>query len=381
MPEASKHALTVVMMIGPAGESPAERFVAEGRAAAAWDAIETLAAAPPVERIIVATPDRSWAQATSALDFTLDLDRAGEPFHFGRRLAELCQRYSLGRIFYLGGGSLPLLAREALSEVLGEIVDVPAPSAVTNNLYSCDWFALSTVEPLARLAQRLPRDNALGWVLKTEAGVAVRSLEPSAGTRVDIDTPFDLLLLSLHPQLTGKLRDYLSRAVTQIDTARLRAALRVLATPGSQAALVGRVASAAWAHLEAHTQVWLRVYSEERGMAASGRQAAGRARSLVAAHLAAVGEARFFAELAEMAEAAFIDTRPLLAHHGLWPPPADRYASDLGRWEWVGNPLLRRFTQAAVQARFPVVLGGHGVVAGGLYALVDILHGGTRGGG
>ena len=105
-------------------------------------------------------------------------------------------------------------------------------------------------------------------------------------------------------------------------------------------------------------------------MAASGRQAAGQARSLLAAHVDAVGIQRFFEELAGMADAAFIDSRVILAHHQLWPSAADRYASDLGEFARIENPFLQKFTQAAVEASFPVVLGGHGVVAGGLYALI-----------
>ncbi len=252
--------------------------------------------------------------------------------------------------------------------------DVPGPPvAVTNNLHSSDWLALSDTTPVRRLPHRLQRDNSLGWVLSEEAGVAVRSLPPSAETRVDIDTPFDLLLLSLYPRLGGHLGDFLKANVAERDRAPLLAALEVLARPGSQVALFGRVASAAWARLEAHTRVWLRVYSEERGMAASGRQDAGRVRSLAAAFLAEVGHTRFFALLAEMAEAAFVDTRLFLAHERLWPSPADRYRADLGDWQGISDPWLRRFTEAAVRAPLPIVLGGHGVVAGGLYALADML--------
>ncbi|MBI3763716.1 MAG: hypothetical protein HY260_17875 [Chloroflexi bacterium] len=368
----------VVMMLGLEGDSPAERFVAGGRAAAARDALEMAASIPLVDHLIVATPDRAWAEQNADLGFAMDVDADGEPFHFGRRLAEVCERHSLRRILYLGGGSLPLLSRDALAEALSQIAEASEPLAVTNNLHSSDWIALSTVEPLARLPHRLPKDNSLGWVMHAEAGLKVRGLSPSAGTRMDIDTPFDLLLLSLYPHVADHLRGYLRAAAP--DTTRLRRAIKVLATPGSQAAIIGRVASAAWAHLEAHTLVWLRVYSEERGMAASGRQDAGRARSLIAAHMAQVGEACFFAELAEMAEAAFVDTRVLLAHHRLWPSAAERYASDLGQWQAIEEPFLRRLTQAAFEASLPIVLGGHGVVAGGLYAIVDMLEAAKNGG-
>ena len=108
-------------------------------------------------------------------------------------------------------------------------------------------------------------------------------------------------------------------------------------------------------------------------MAASGRQEAGQVRSLIAAYIAAAGAAGFFGELGRMAQAVFVDTRLLLAHHHLWPAAADRYHSDLGEWESIGDPWLREFTRASVESSVPVVLGGHGVVAGGLYAMVDIL--------
>jgi hypothetical protein len=74
-----------------------------------------------------------------------------------------------------------------------------------------------------------------------------------------------------------------------------------------------------------------------------------------------------------MAQAVLVDTRLLLAHHLLWPAAADRYHSDLGQWQAIADPWLRDLSRAGVESGVPVVLGGHGVVAGGLYAMVDIL--------
>jgi hypothetical protein len=360
-------------MVGREGHSPAEEFVARGRNAAARDALRLLRSLPNIGQVIVASPDATWGESQAELGYMVDLDLPGEEFHFGRRLAGLCIKHKLERVVYLGAGSLPLLPAEALAEAVETVAGAVAPCAVTNNVHSSDWMAVSTVEPLVRLPERLRRDNSLGWVLRTEAGVEVRDLAPSAATRMDIDTPFDLLLLSLYPRLGDELRLCLAPVAEEAGSRRLRAALDVLATPGSQVALIGRVASAAWGYLEAHTQVWLRVYSEERGMAASGRQEAGSVRSLLAAYIEAVGPDRFLRELAGMAQAILIDTRLLLAHHRLWPAGADRYRSDLGEWQGIGEPWLRDFTRAAVEAETPVVLGGHGVVAGGLYAIVDIL--------
>jgi hypothetical protein len=77
-----------------------------------------------------------------------------------------------------------------------------------------------------------------------------------------------------------------------------------------------------------------------------------------------------------MTEAVFFDTRVALAHAGRWPPATDRYASDLGLPEQVADGWLREFTRAAIEAPMPVVLGGHGVVAGDLYGLVEIARAG-----
>jgi hypothetical protein len=105
----------------------------------------------------------------------------------------------------------------------------------------------------------------------------------------------------------------------------------------------------------------------------SGRQARGEARSLLAAHIEAVGFDAFFNTLTEWAEAAFIDTRVLLAHHGRWPDAASRFASDLGRASQVEDPWLRTFTEAAATSSIPIVLGGHGLMSGAMLAFCEIL--------
>ncbi len=73
--------------------------------------------------------------------------------------------------------------------------------------------------------------------------------------------------------------------------------------------------------------------------------------------------------LAELGDAAFIDTRVLLAHFRIEAARADRFLSDLGRWQEVSEPFLRDLTRAALQAPIPVLLGGHSLMSGGLMAL------------
>jgi hypothetical protein len=72
-----------------------------------------------------------------------------------------------------------------------------------------------------------------------------------------------------------------------------------------------------------------------------------------------------------MGNALILDSRVILAHRRSWPPAADRFHSDLRQPGRIEDPFLREFTAAAMGAPIPVVLGGHSLVSGGLWALVD----------
>ena len=66
-----------------------------------------------------------------------------------------------------------------------------------------------------------------------------------------------------------------------------------------------------------------------------------------------------------------MDTRVLFEHFGWKLKAADRFASDLGEVDLISHPLLKEFTAAALEAPIPVLLGGHSLVTGGLWALID----------
>ncbi len=361
-------------MLGPEGPSPAERWVADGRLAAARDAVELAQSIPGAGPVVLAVPKPDDAAAFRDWNVICDFDTPETQFHFGARLSQVLERYPAQTYLYLGAGSVPLLPAEVLAQAVDEVRRAAQPLAITNNLHSSDWIVLNCAPAVQARAERLANDNALGWVLRTEAGVAVRSLPPDAGTRLDIDTPADLLLLGLHPRLRPELRRFLTEQPGQPAT--WVAAGRRLFAKGGQVALIGRVSSAVWTYVEANTQAWVRVLSEERGMTASGRLAAGQVKSVVGAYLSRLGPAAFFDELADMVEAAIFDTRVVLAHARRWPSAADRYASDLGLPRQVQDIWLRELTEAALNARIPVVLGGHGVVTGDLYGLVEIARAG-----
>ena len=366
--------VTAIVMLGPEGPTNAERWVAAGRLAAARDAVDLAASIPGVERVILATSETQVPEQFRDWNAEPDFDAPGAVFHFGRRLSELLDRYPASAYVYLGAGSAPLLPVAILAQAVEDVRQAGQPLAITNNLHSSDWMALNCAAAIQARPERLVNDNALGWVLRTKAQVQVRSLPPSAGTRLDIDTPADLLLLGLHPGLRPALRQFFQSQPR--DGSPWLAAGRQLFTPAGQVALIGRVSSAVWAHVEANTQAWIRVLSEERGMTASGRMAAGQVKSLVGAHLGRLGPAAFFDELSQLVRAAFFDTRVVLAHAQCWPAAGDRYASDLGLADEIADPWLRELTTAAVQAGIPIVMGGHGVVTGDLYGLVEIAQAG-----
>jgi hypothetical protein len=60
-----------------------------------------------------------------------------------------------------------------------------------------------------------------------------------------------------------------------------------------------------------------------------------------------------------------------MAAAGGWPSAADRYAADLGWVEQITDPNLLRLSRAIQGSTIPILAGGHGVVAGGIYALLE----------
>jgi len=239
---------------------------------------------------------------------------------------------------------------------------------ITNNFYSSDFAAFG---PTSALEGHPPpdNDNELAWLLGEKIGLPVRELPRSGATQFDIDTPVDLLTLAVHPGAGPRARSFLDSLA--LDTFPLDTALPFMLDREATILVAGRVSSATWSYLERETACSTRVLSEERGMRASGRQARGEVRSLLGYFLDAVGLVRFFESLAAMGQAVFLDNRVLFAHRGLWPSAADRFYSDLRQPAQIHDPFVRALTEAAMAATIPFIMGGHSLVSGGMYALVE----------
>jgi CTP:molybdopterin cytidylyltransferase MocA len=368
------HTVPAALFLPPAGTSRAERWMARARLAACRDTIHRLQAtqqAAPILVLAAEVEDRADLAAMGAE--ILDPPRPDEPFHFGHALASVAASLGDGALAYFGGASAPLVSSQRLTEILGQVIGTAAPTAWVNNTLSTDWAVLSSTTGLRQVAAKLTTDNPLGWILQREAGYRVVALPACAESQADIDTPADVLLLARHPQLGQALGAFVAEFTEPDLLGKVDGLRRVMSTPASTLALIGRSSSAIWREIERRRQIWVRLFVEERGMLASGRAERGEVRSLVGELLDDWGAERFIDRLSAMADGLLWDNRVWMAQRGLWPDAADRFASDLGWAEEVGDPVLAALTRVVRAASIPILTGGHSLVSGSLMALLESL--------
>jgi len=359
----------LIVMNGLGGDGAVERMVGDARRAITLDLVQKATMTGAFASVVVSTNDPVLAEQVNGWPHVIvEMDPEEEAFHFGRRLRSLVAKHGMERVVYLGGGAAPLLTEATLQDMARQLREADR-LFIANNFHSTDLCGLTPASVL--LAVEPPEnDNSLGWLLSQEGKLPARELPRTPATVFDVDTAIDLAILSLHPGVPPHTRAYLDSLA--LDTRHIEAASRVFVERGAQVLVAGRVSSTTMAYLERETACRTRVFSEERGMRSDGRLARGEARSLLAMHMESVGVERFFGEvIPQLGQAAFIDDRVIWAHRRLWPSANDRFSSDLLRPEEIADPWVRRFTEAAISCPVPVVLGGHSLVTGGLYVLVE----------
>ena len=348
---------TLITFLGGFGSSEAERLVDDARVASTMDAFTAWRSLPRSPPAMLVT-DRTFDAPPGVL-----VDRDEGLYRFGSRLAVILRRHYIESAVYLGGGSVPLFTAADFTDVLSRL---ESGNAVTNNNFSSDLVAFPVNDAVLAAVEPLFRDNSLARAM-LDAGLTVETMPRKVNTQLDIDTPTDVAVLAL----TSKAWGVRLKGDPQIGSivALYRQVLPLFLDQAKELVVAGRVGSHAWGYLERETACRVRLFAEERGMEADRRDESGTARSLLAYHLEAVGMPRFFETLADLGDAAFIDTRVLLAHKRIQATREDRFLSDLGRWQEIGNEFLRDFTRAAIEAPIPVLLGGHSLMSGGLMAL------------
>lgn len=358
--------VSVVIFEGTAPGSPVEEMITRVRQAALLDNLEKLKQVPRVSEIYLVTNDRELARRSRLLVTEILLNSIPPAaFHFGRELRKIILDRKLEKVFYLSGAGSPLITVEELTLICRRLLERER-FLYTNNTQSADLAAFTVPEGLDGVD--LPSmDNSLAMTLRDRFGLELELMPQSLGLLFDLDTPADLLVLGAGPFAGPHTRAVLD--TLDLDYTRLEQAKEVLRGWYQDVALIGRVGAPVIERLNSVLKLRLRVFSEERGMKALGRLEAGEVESLIGYLLEHAGLERFFEYLARVARCAFIDSRVLMAHYKYNLPDRERFLSDLGLWREISHHWLRDFTRAAVCCPIPLILGGHSLVSGSLWAL------------
>jgi len=368
----AKKQTTLIVFAGRKISSPIEKVLALAERAIARDTIDRAIATGYVEQVVIATDSSEFAESLRQLPVGVEIDE-GE-FHFGTRLKEIIHRHGISRPFYIGAGAGPLLSQARIASICETLANSESV-VLANNFYSSDFVAFTPGEAIDRI-EPPEVDNNLAFLLHHRAGLPSAPVPREVGTQMDVDTPTDLAILALHPGVGPHTRAFLSGDEFLTESGgyleRLNHLLRVLTDPAKEVLIAGRVGSQAWSLAETGFACRTRVVSEERGMRASGRDVQGQVRSILGYCLESVGTAEFFGALGRIVDGAIIDSRVLFEHLGLKPTPSDRFYSDLFVSEKIVDPVVRTLTEAAASAPIPIILGGHSLMSGDIWALVEL---------
>ena len=284
---------------------------------------------------------------------------------FGARLRATAAANPGAGIVVLGSGSVPLATRADMRRFV-EAAATNGP-VLANNRFSADILAIPAAAPTGEVPDAAADNGLPRWFL--ERGVPVADLAARWRLQVDLDSPLDAILVELGGGAGlqgGGAFERIRRAAEQVR--------RVATDPAAELLVQGRTSAASLRWLERSTASRTRALIEERGMR-TARHGQRPARSVLGLVLDRDGPAALGTILAELGNAAIVDSRVLLAHRlgtdeARWPPAEDRFASDLLLHEQVEDPWLRDLTRAAAEAPIPVLLGGHTLVGPGLRLLL-----------
>lgn len=357
----------LVIFEGGRARAMPERMLQKAREAIVLEHIEKAQQSGAFSTVIVCTNRVELAKQARALGAEIDLDAPGVPFHFGLRLQHVIQERGLHAVCSMGGGAAPLITVDEM-RYIGQLFEENDRFVAANNVHSADIVAFAPADALLRFPPP-PMDNSLALALHHEADLPLISLPRTLGLHFDVDTPSDLLVLAVHPDRGPRVAASLE--AFSVDLSPFEAAKTTLLDPGVDVFIYGRVGSLLFSYLDERTRCRIRLLSEERSMKALGRDVRGEVRSLLGFMLEQVGMRGLIRMWEQMCSTVFVDTRVLMAHVHADISPADRFYSDLKMPERIKNPWLRQLTAATLETDLPVLLGGHGLVHGGIWALVD----------
>jgi hypothetical protein len=362
--------VSAVIFEGSSPCSGVEEMMVRVRQAALIDNLEKFKKVTEIKDVYLHTNRPELVEPASGLGVQVFLNsiRPSE-FHFGEQLKALVLGQGLQRVFCLSGAGCPLITVQELEMICRKLL-ARDNFVYTNNTQSSDMTAFTVTTGLA--AAELPAmDNSLALALRDQLDLEMELMPHSLGLLFDIDTPTDILVLGAGPFGGVQVRSVLEEL--NFDYHNLEAVKTVLSAEYEDVVLIGRVGAPIVGRLNAELKLRLRIFSEERGMKSLGRIEAKEVISLIGLLIEHSGIERFFEYLSAVARCALIDSRVLFYHYQLELSDRERFLSDLGCWRELENSWLRDFTKAAAECAIPVLLGGHSLVSGSLWALCDEL--------
>ena len=362
--------VSVVIFEGSRPKSEVEEMMTRVRHAALLDNLDKMNRISYIEDVYLQTNQFELAKLAEQFGAAVQLNNISpERFHFGRELQGVVKKYNLKRVLCLNGAGCPLISDLEIEQICHKLMKRDN-LVYANNTQSVDILAFNVPEDFHNV--ELPAtDNSLAMTLRDKLGLEMELMPHSLGLLFDIDTPSDVLILGDSPFPGVHLRSALDQL--QLDYDRLKQAKAILGAEYEDVTLIGRVGAPIIGQLNARLKLRLRVFSEERGMKALGRIEAGEVISLLGFLIDHCGLENFFEYLSRVASCAFIDSRVLFYHYKLDLSERERFLSDLGQWQELNNPWLKTFTRLAMECPIPVILGGHSLISGSLWALCSEL--------
>ncbi|UNC90767.1 hypothetical protein [Candidatus Contubernalis alkaliaceticus] len=355
-----------VIFEGGNPQSVPEKLMFEVRNAILLDNLEKMKKVREIDKIFLSTNYSDLARDAASLGVEV-IENNEDNFHFGTMLQKFINEYSMENVFYFGGASIPLIQPEELREICKILLSRPKV-LLSNNSQSADLVAFRPASMINHI-NLPPMDNMLANVLRDEADFDLELMPLSLGIVFDLDTPMDILLLAASSYTGERTREVIGNLDLDLD--RIFKAKKILAGYYEDIVLMGRVGAHIIAHINTNLKCRLRIFSEERGMKALGRMDQGEVVALMGFFVEEVGIDKFFEYIERTAACALIDSRVLFAHFKLDLTETDRFYSDLGMYEKLQDPFAREFTRRAVESTVPVLLGGHSLISGGLWALAN----------
>lgn len=359
---------TLFIFEGHETSSDVELAFSRVRIGVLWDQIDK-AQTLGLHRIILVTPHEELGDQARKRGVQVVLHKRPlhSSFHFGQTLRDVVNESGCQRVLYMGGASAPLLCAKGLKELL-DVLETKEQVVTANNLFSSDIVGFYPASILSRIS--LPKeDNALAFLLHSQGKLPFFPLTKSVGLSFDLDTPADLPILALHPRRGPHTVEALKS--WSLDLTPYRRIQETFQDFHQELVVYGRVNSRIMQELDASTKCRVRLFSEERGMKTLGRDTRGEVVSVMGRLMEEMGFEKFFRFLPQVASGAILDSRVLFSHFR-WDLSQDqRFYSDLGQISSITHKPLRAFTEAAWNCGIPVLLGGHSLVTGGLWALLE----------